>query len=323
MRRNKLLWAFAALLCLLFVGAGCSDLGAPLHLLPRVQLSVTTLDFGTVAVTGANTLTVSVGNTGEADLQGVASLTCPDFSLESGGGAYTVTPGGQHDVVVRYSPVGVGPASCQLLLGDGLPVVSLSGTGTAAPVGLCVPSVSSLDFGKVDVGSHTLAGITLYSRGPVPVDVDVATSCAELTVVSGGGPRRLVPGDSLLVSLQFAPTASGLHSCSVTTGAGNPVVSTTGNVFTSFALDVAPIFGTYRCGNCHVAWTRTNQLVNVTSSYGTEVLIAPGDITVSVLYQKVANTHRFGGTMPPGTTGIASADLLRMRRWITEGARDN
>src|SRR5438477_3119612 len=110
--RTPLLRSFAALLGFLFVLAGCSDLGAPLRLLPRIELSVTSLEFGTVAVSGAASLPVRIENTGEADLHGTASVACSDFSIESGGGPFVVSPGGHHDVVVRYSPASDGGASC-------------------------------------------------------------------------------------------------------------------------------------------------------------------------------------------------------------------
>lgn len=420
--RNKLLWAFGAVLCLTSVVAGCSDLGAPLRLLPRAQLSSTSLDFGPVAVNGANSLPVRVGNTGEADLHGAASLACSEFSIASGGGAYTVSPGGYHDVVVRYAPSSVGPASCQLLLGEGLPVVTLTGTGLPTPVTLCVASVSALDFGSIAPGGNKLAFFTLYSRGTAPVDVDVATTCAEFTLIGGGGAHRIAPGDSLPVTLRFAPIANGTFACTVTTGAGNPIVTLNGsagvplcvasvsavdfgsitertsqsgsfklysrgslpvdvdvasscatfsvqggggahtiapgdsllvslqftpgsggnyscNITTgagnpvvtlsgialapSFAADIRPILQGQGCVNCH-GWTRANQLVNIPSvSYFPAVLIAPGDLAGSVLYQKTANTRKFGGPMPQGTTGLSAALLLKIKNWILDGAPDN
>src|SRR5439155_605359 len=149
-----------------------------------------------------------------------ASVACSDFSIESGGGPFVVSPGGHHDVAVRYSPASVGGSSCQLLLGEGLPTVALTGTGAPAPVGLCVASVSALDFGTLLVGRSQISMFTLYSRGTAPVDVDVASTCAEFTLLSGGGAHTLVPGDSLVVTVQFAPVAGVPSACSVTTGAG-------------------------------------------------------------------------------------------------------
>ena len=90
-RFYKGLWALVAAVGL----AGCSDLGAPLRLVPRPELSVTSLDFGTVVVSGSATRSVVVGNSGNTDLVGFASVSCPGYSIESGGGAFSVPPGGQ------------------------------------------------------------------------------------------------------------------------------------------------------------------------------------------------------------------------------------
>ena len=134
--------------------SGCSDLGEPIHLSPHAELSATSLDFGTVAVSASVTRSVIVGNSGGADLHGSASVACGGFSIQSGGGAFTVPAGGQHTVVVAYMPSDTGPSNCQLDLGAGIPSVSLAGAGALqAPGAQCQLSVPSLAFAATAAGA--------------------------------------------------------------------------------------------------------------------------------------------------------------------------
>jgi hypothetical protein len=63
------------------VAVGCSDLGEPLRLAPQPGVSATALDFGTVAVGGSATRSVTVTNAGTADFSGSAGLSCPGYSI--------------------------------------------------------------------------------------------------------------------------------------------------------------------------------------------------------------------------------------------------
>lgn len=323
MRDNKFLSVFVALLALLFALAGCSDLGDPLRLFPRPELSVTALGFGSVPVGGSATLSATIANSGEAPLNGVAAVSCPDFSIESGGGPYTVPPGGVHTVSVRFAPSAVGSSSCELTFGDGLRAVALSGDGTPPPTALCVASVSALDFGTLAVGGSRLAVFKLYSRGTAEVQVDVGASCSELQFLGGNGARTIPVGDSLVVTVQFTPSAGGRFACTITTGAGNPLVTVSGDATTvSFANDIAPIMTVRQCTICH-GWSRAGDMVNVVSPTYRQPLIKPFDLVNSVVYGKITNSGRFGGPMPQGSTGLAAGEREKFRVWILEGAHDN
>jgi hypothetical protein len=109
----------AALVLSPLLAIGCSDLGEPQRFAPQPGVSVTALDFGTVAVGGSATRSVSVFNSGTADFSGTAHVWCDGFKLDEGAGEFTVPPGGEHDVVVRFEPSTVGSFSCELRLGDG------------------------------------------------------------------------------------------------------------------------------------------------------------------------------------------------------------
>ncbi|MEQ1832080.1 MAG: choice-of-anchor D domain-containing protein [Candidatus Eisenbacteria bacterium] len=325
-RANRFLFVAGLLLALVFAGASCSDLGDPLRLFPRPEISVTTLEFGAVPVGGSSTRSATIANTGEADLQGVAAVSCPEFSIESGGGAYAVRPGGVHTVAVRYTPAAVGASDCQLTFGDGLRPVALHATGTPAPAGLCVASVSSIDFGSLALGANKLAAFKLYSRGTADVQADVSAPCGELQFLGGNGARTIPVGDSLVVTVQFTPSAGGTFSCSISTGPGNPVVTVTGSATSvSFANQIVPIFNRNFCTiACHSnTFSDVSAIVNVPASgYGAAVLVKPFDPANSVLYGKVAGSS-FGSRMPLGGLPLPGTDIARIRTWILEGAHNN
>jgi hypothetical protein len=322
-RANKWFWVAVGGLTL----AACSDLGAPLKLVPQLELSATSLDFGTVVVSGSATRSVEVGNSGNAPLAGLAAVSCAGYSIDSGGGAFRVPPAGQHTVVVRFQPSGVGSAPCELTLGSGLPPVTLSGTGALqAPGAVCTVSVPSIDFGTLKAGNSKPGAFRIYSTGTLPVTLNVVSGCAQFSIVAGGGPRTLAPGDSLVVSLGFAPSAGGHFACSIATGPGCPEVAVTGDATTvSFATQVLPIFNATGCEGCHV-FQHTSDLVNVTSQlgYAPAVLVKPFDPTNSVLYGKVANTRQYGDPMPFGSAnGLPTSQRTTIRTWILEGAHNN
>lgn len=328
-RDNKLCILVVALMALVSMLAvpGCSDLGAPLKLLAHGQLSATSLDFGTVVVSGAATRSVVISNSGNAELHGFASVSCPGYSIPSGGGAYTVPPAGQHTVVVRYQPSGVGSSPCALTLGGDLPPVALSGNGALQQAGArCELSRDSLDFGVVAVGGNKLALFRAYSRGTAAVFLDVVATCGDYQVLGGGGPHTLAPGDSITVTVGFVPTAGGHLECAIATGPGCPDVIVKGDATSvSFAAQVRPIFVARFCNSCHIVpMQEARDMVNVTSpSYAPALLIKPFDLAGSVVYGKVTNSGRYGGPMPFGTNGLSAPEAAKIRTWILEGAHDN
>ena len=322
MKLRECIWALAAALS----AAGCSDLGEPLHLSAHAELSASALDFGTVAVSARATRSVVVGNSGGAALQGVASVSCGAFSIEGGGGAFSVPPGGEHTVVVDYTPSASGASTCELELGPDIPAVSLSGEGALqAPGAQCVLSDTTLDFGNGRVGGSKQATFSISNRGSAPLILNVVPTCNDFHVLSGGGSSTLDPGRTLVVSVQFIPAAGGEFSCSIAIGPDCPEVRVHGFATSvSFANDLEPILVSRGCVGCHDFAQGASQMVNVPSDgYEPAVRIKPFDLLNSVLYQKLIGTTRYGDPMPQGTTGLPPAEAEKFRRWILEGAHDN
>jgi virginiamycin B lyase len=119
------------------------------------------------SVSGATTLTVT--NTGQAPLLFTgASLSLTgadpgDFVIDASGCAGAVAPGASCQIEVRFSPQGVGARSATLHIAsndyaNGPVQVSLSGTGTPAPVNSTPPQGPTTPLGSgAPVGAQTPA----------------------------------------------------------------------------------------------------------------------------------------------------------------------
>lgn len=104
----------------------------------------------------------------------------------------------------------------------------------------------------------------------------------------------------------------------------------------SFAADVQPVL-TASCAlaGCHagskpqagmslVAGDAPASIIDVTSTgYAPAKRVVPGDPAASVLYNKITDTGRFGGDMPPGPPALSANEIETIRVWIEEGAEDN
>jgi hypothetical protein len=228
-------------------------------------------------------------------------------------------------VVVRFTPGGVGAFTCELSLGGGLAPVPLIGqAANQLPGSQCVVTPATLDFGSLAVGSSRFLVFKVKNPGTAPTALDVVSDRPSFSVVSGGGPASLAPGDSLVVTVSFAPAAGGPDSCLVATGPGCPQVRGRGTGTTvSFSAQLAPILSSRGCTGCH-GWTAANQLVNVTAAgYAPAKLIRPFDLTGSVLYGKITNSGQYGQSMPQGSPIIPLSERDLFRAWILEGATDN
>jgi hypothetical protein len=320
-RLDMVLWALVATMSL----AGCSDLGEPIKLIPRAELSAVALDFGTVAVSASATRSVTVGNTGTGVLNCFASVRCPVYSIQGGGGAFTVPPGGQHTVVVGFTPSATGQSPCQLLLGADIPPVDLIGEGALQAAGAqCVLSDTTLDFGTSAVGGARQDGFTISNPGTAPLILNVIPTCGDFTIVSGGGPSTLEPGGTLPVGVQFIPSAGGQTSCSIAVGPGCPEVRVHGFATSvSFASDIRPVLTTSCAFGCHF-FSSTSVIVNVRGSiYPAYILIKPFEPQNSLIYLKINPNPPVGSRMPEIGGPLTAAQIDKFRRWILEGALNN
>lgn len=84
--------------------------------------------------------------------------------------------------------------------------------------GACSVLPRSIDFGALAVGSFKDTTITIKNTWEEALAGTVSESCEFFEITSGGGPYTLGPGDSVVVTVRYAPTNAGAHECLVETG---------------------------------------------------------------------------------------------------------
>jgi hypothetical protein len=144
-------------------------LGLPI---PNVAATPSPFDFGPVTVGVTVLQAFTVENTGGADLDvsGTAITGAADFVIVSGGGPFTLAPGGQQVIEIEFTPSSVGPKSADFEIASDDPdtpllAVPLAGEGIGGPSVLEIPAVSPL--GLVALAALLLGlGLAVLRRRP-------------------------------------------------------------------------------------------------------------------------------------------------------------
>ena len=134
---------------------------------PSIDVSQTSLDFGSVIVGQSKDLTFTIRNIGSGLLT-VNSLTTDNsqFSVPAPTAPFTIPPGGQQTITVCFTPSAVGPTGGRLTINSGDPArpgidVFLSGVGVVL---------------SVTVNDHRVTGDPLGPNAPcVPPPIPKST----------------------------------------------------------------------------------------------------------------------------------------------------
>jgi hypothetical protein len=90
-------------------------------------------------------------------------------------------------------------------------------SGTQPGSSLLTVNATSISFGDVAVNTSATQSVTLTSSGALPVNISaLSTSGAEFTSTGLVAPASLSPGQSVVVNIQFGPTAAGAASGALT-----------------------------------------------------------------------------------------------------------
>ena len=199
---------------------------------PQLQLSATSLDFGTVPVLQHKDIALHVSNLGRAPLH-IANVIIADL-VDGGagnGGAGTfdlggadggalpteVAAGATADVIVSFTPPAEQPYAATLVLETDdpsarLPQVTLTGVGsthaTIVISSVAQPGQESLDFGRVGEGQVALAGLEVKSTGTADLILEGLTLSGDSAVSfnsSARTPATVPMGTSLVLQLKYAP----------------------------------------------------------------------------------------------------------------------
>jgi hypothetical protein len=183
-------------------------------------LSTNRLLFGVVDLGETKDRTFTITNifsSGGPNIAGFVSADCSDFQVVSGGGPFSLAPGESWVVTVRFAPTTSGGRTCTIQTGSVCPPMRVTGGGSG---GDCVVSQDRLIFGPTALGEALDKSFTISnSSASANIIGNVSLGdCPGFEIVSGAGPYTLVPGQTLTVTIRFAPTVPGPVHCEVESG---------------------------------------------------------------------------------------------------------
>jgi hypothetical protein len=242
------------------------------------------LSFGNVQVGNSGSLSETLTNTGGTAVTiSAASASGSGFSLSGLTVPVTLNAGQSASFTVRFAPTVSGAASGNVSITSNASVsnltIALSGTGVTQ--GQLSPNPSSFSFGNVQTGtSNSLSG-TLTNSGGSSVTISAATASGSGFSLSGlTVPVTLNAGQSASFTVQFAPTAAGAASgsISITSNGSNPNLSVplSGTGVTPGTLAASPTslsFGSVQVGNS------SSKSETVTNTGGSPATISQANVT--------------------------------------------
>jgi hypothetical protein len=271
---------------------------------PRVgslAASATSLSFGSVTIGTKAAKTVTVTSTGTASASITAgSVSGNGYTATYGGvpvqnlaGPITLQPGQQASFAVAFDAVAAGASSGQLTLqtDTGSPLsVSLAGIGAAAPSPALTMSVTSLDFGDVQVNTQETLQVTLASSGTAPVTISsTAIAGAQFGIASSSFPAGITslpatldPGQQITLNIAFQPTATGAVTGDLTVSSDASGAATnvalTGNGVPAPAPKLVLSATTLNFGSTQLG-SKTTQALTITSGGTAPLTISRAAIT--------------------------------------------
>ncbi len=202
---------------------------------PDIASNPKSWSFGGIDIGSYADKTFVISNEGNATLNVTATVLAgpypAEYSLQSGGGAFTLAPAATRNIIVRFSPTNTGDRNAILNISSNDPdenpfQIQLGGSGTAPSVPDITPLPISLDFGTVMVGGWQEKLLTVKNDGAGTLNVTATTltgaNASQFAIQSGGGAFSLTTGASRNMVLRFTPTTSGNKTASLSISSNDP-----------------------------------------------------------------------------------------------------
>lgn len=287
-----------------------------------VSASPSSMSFGSVSVGTSKSMTQTLTNSGGSSLKITAASTSGSgFSIAGLTLPVTLSAGQTASFTVKFAPSASGSSNGSLsITSDGSnPSLTVPLSGSGASAGTLSANPTSLSFGSVQVGNSTSKSQTVTNSGGSDVTISGASSSAGAFSVSGLSlPTTLSAGESVTFTVQFAPTAGGSASGSLTltSNASNPSlgISLSGTGTTPGQLAANPTslsFGSVTVGanaSKSASLSASGSAVQVTgvSSDSSEFKVSGITFPVNVA---AGSSVSFTVTFTPASSGSASGTL--------------
>lgn len=181
---------------------------------PQISVLPSSVAFGSVTVGASNTQSMTIQNTGTANLSLTqAALSGQGFALTGLALPLTVVPGSSATFILSFTPTTAANFTASLSLVSNAPgsplSVPLSGTGLAQSLQLSV-SPGALSFGSMTVGTSSSQPITISNAGNSAVTVSqIGVTGTAYSATGLSLPVGLSAGQTTSFSVVFAPMSAG------------------------------------------------------------------------------------------------------------------
>ena len=183
---------------------------------PRIELTPSVLDFGTVIIREQLEKSSAIHNVGKTDLT-VTSITraegtSQEFTFAASTTPFTIPSGESETVTVTYSPVNPGMVTGALVIESNDPdtpsgPMNLMGTGKSAPIIQVKPE--TLDFGTVAIRESATLQATITSIGTANLEVKSISlaqgTSQEFQFTTREFPFTIPAGGSETVMVTYSP----------------------------------------------------------------------------------------------------------------------
>ncbi len=321
-----------------------SGTGTPAPL-PIASLSPSSLSFSATAGTTSAAQTVTLSNTGKAPLT-ITGITAPSSPLmglfnETSNCGASLAAGAGCAISVTFTPATTGSFTGSILVTDnatGSPqTISLSGTGTAAPLPVASLSPSSLSFSATAGTTSAAQMITLSNTGSVPLTITGITALSsplmgQFTETSNCG-ASLAAGAGCAISVTFIPATTGSFTGSILVtdnATGSPQTISLSGTGTAAPLPVASLSPSSLSFSATAGTTSAAQMVTLNNTSSVPLTITGITALSSPLMGQFTETSNCGAslaagagcvisvTFAPATTGSFTGNVL-----ITDDSADS
>ncbi len=198
----------AGALCELAITGVSHDFTGACEITPEV------VDFGAVLVDVPTTRALTIHNAGSLPFTVDLQLASPVFSIVSGGGVHEIAPSGNLVASVRCLATDIGDFTATIAVGSPYCATVPVQASAAPPTPDCDWNGATVaDFGNVAVGLTTTQSIVYRNTGNVSLtDVTFTAQGAGFSIVSGGGPVSIPPGQTQDITVQFAPAQQAAYT---------------------------------------------------------------------------------------------------------------
>jgi ASPM-SPD-2-Hydin domain-containing protein/HYDIN/CFA65/VesB family protein/centrosomal CEP192-like protein len=251
---------------------------------PQLAVSPSNLDAGSAAVGSKTSTNVTLSNVGNADLNiSMISVNGAPFSVSGIATPVTISAGSSKVMTVVFAPTSAAAVSGSITINSNDPaapeVISVVGTGTAAPAGQINISPASVSFGNVLDGQSKTQAVTITNTGAASLTISqLSGTGVGFSVLGLTTPLTIAAGQSSTFNVRFAPETAGSTSGSIYLSSNAPnspatiAVSGTGVASaTSTTLSASPAALAF--GSVNVGAT-SNQTVTITNTGSASLTIS-------------------------------------------------